>query len=462
MSFNLANAELIASPITLPCGRVLANRLVKVSMYEHLAVFGGGLPNKYHNALYSKWARGGWGMILTGNFQISSSHLSLGRDATFPSKSASTLNAFRALSAAMHAKENNRPLAIVQLSHTGRQSPRFIGGRLGTFRQPISPSSRRVGDDTKEGLLARLIYKLVFQRPRIVVREDVEDLVEKFVSAAKLAFEAGFDGVELHGAHGYLISQFLSPKLNISKDEYAKPLVVIEQIVTRIRAVTPAHFVLGIKLNAGDYVAGGIPEEVALAQVAQIALLGVDFVEISGGDYEEPVFMSSTSTRQAFFSSFSRKVVQALPPSGLKAAPLVVLTGALRTPSQFSEVICRNHAHLLGIGRLSVLCPDLPHRISPSAVSHDFDEDQFPLPEPSLFNPPWFPKLLGASIGTCWYIVGMRRIANGEQVDINLGSMSAVWHAWAWLGPSDSTGTVPWTLLIIPVVLLLIGLHGWA
>lgn len=178
-------------------------------MYEHLAAFSGGLPNEYHLSLYSRWARGGWGMVITGNCQISSSHLSLGRDIAFPSSpSTRVVDAFKALSAAMHSSGTSnvtgvdRALAIVQLSHSGRQSPRVLGGRLGSLRGPFGPSSRRVGDDTKEGILASVAYRLMFQAPRTLSQEDITEVIQGFVRAAKLAFETGFDGIQLHAAHG--------------------------------------------------------------------------------------------------------------------------------------------------------------------------------------------------------------------------------------------------------------------
>lgn len=146
-------------------------------------------------------------MVITGNFQISSAHLSLGRDVTFPSlPSSRDVEAFKALSVAMHSscspKGTDGPLAIIQLSHAGRQSPRFIGGRLGTLQQPLSPSSRRVGDDTRGGFLTNLTNLILFQKPRVISRKQIGDVVDAFVLAAKLTYEAGFDGVQVHAAHG--------------------------------------------------------------------------------------------------------------------------------------------------------------------------------------------------------------------------------------------------------------------
>lgn len=156
-------------------------------------------------------------MIITGNFQISSSHLSLGRDVTLPSSPSSRdVGAFKALSAAIHSsssgtsrsKGTNETLAIIQLSHSGRQSLRFLGGRMGTFLQPLSSSSRRVGDDTTEGFLAKVVYWVSFQKPRALSRQGIENVVQGFVDAARLASETGFDGVQLHAAHGCNMPHF--------------------------------------------------------------------------------------------------------------------------------------------------------------------------------------------------------------------------------------------------------------
>jgi len=175
-------------------------------MYEHLAKLFGGPPNELHVSLYSKWAQGGWGMIITGNFQVSPHHLSLGRDIVIPAAmSTSTLEPFRNVAAAIHAlsgKPSQRPLGVVQLSHTGRQSPRFIGGRFGSFRQPVAPSARRLGEDTNDGYISKLCYAIGFQVPHALEEHEVQEVVGQFVHGAHFVHKAGFDGVELHAGHG--------------------------------------------------------------------------------------------------------------------------------------------------------------------------------------------------------------------------------------------------------------------
>ncbi|KAF8524274.1 hypothetical protein BU17DRAFT_43062 [Hysterangium stoloniferum] len=477
--FRVSDAELLASPIALPCGRVISNRLVKVAMYEHLAAFSGGSPNQYHISLYSRWAQGGWGMIITGNCQISPTHLTLGRDITIPrAKSVRELDPFKALSTAMrssgipYAKDGDSPLAIMQLSHTGGQSPRFIGGRLGTLRRPVAPSSRRFSVDSKGNWLTQAAYWFLFSTPRTLTSEQVRLLVEDFFSAAKLAYETGFDGVQLHAAHGCRLDSsnqtsfrnFYRPRradLNNRQDEYSNRLLLLQQIILRIKAEMPPRFVLGVKLNAGDYVTGGLSEEDALNDTRRVSQLGIDFIEISGGNYENPVY-ANASPRQAFFASFSRKVVQSMPISGTKSTPLIILTGGLRTPSQMARIISHKHAHLLGLGRLSVLCPDFPHRISPVVVVRGDEDALLPIPEPNLYCPRWFPKLVGAGVGTAWYVVAMRQIARGKDINSRMGSIGAVFWMWIWAGPYGLAGFAIWTLIGLVFVLTWVRLSGWS
>ena len=173
-------------------------------MYEHLGPLGGGPPNENHIALYSTWARGKWGIIITGNVQVSSSHLSLGADLVLPSMHGPyDIKPWATLAAAMHAASpgDTPSLALMQLNHTGRQSPRFVGGRA-PWNAPLAPSSKRVGSNLNESFISRMMYWLLFHEPRIMTEEDIDTAVAQFCFGAKIAKEAGFDGVQLHGSHG--------------------------------------------------------------------------------------------------------------------------------------------------------------------------------------------------------------------------------------------------------------------
>jgi 2,4-dienoyl-CoA reductase-like NADH-dependent reductase (Old Yellow Enzyme family) len=194
----------LLQPVTLPSGRVMSNGLVKAAMYEHMADLFGGLPNTQHFALYNLWSRGGWGMIMTGNVQVSGDHLSLGRDMIIPKRITSgTLRSYQALTRVMHTgpKPKDRTLIIMQLSHAGRQSPVVLGGRS-PFVSPLAPSALGLGRSTPGGWFSRLIYRIGFPTPCAMTMQDIDHVVNRFVLGAKLARDANFDGIELHASHG--------------------------------------------------------------------------------------------------------------------------------------------------------------------------------------------------------------------------------------------------------------------
>ena len=185
-------------------------------MYEHSAAFLGGPPNDAHLALYSAWSKGNWGMIITGNVQVSPTHLTLGRDMVLPADvTPDSVRPFAKLVGAIHggdrgstrtkcSLERVRPVAIMQLSHAGRQSPLILGGRP-PFSAPLGPSAVPLGQGTRapsQGTLSRLLYSFVFQTPQMMTEHDIDFVVEGFVRGARLAHAGGFDGVELHASHG--------------------------------------------------------------------------------------------------------------------------------------------------------------------------------------------------------------------------------------------------------------------
>ncbi|CCM03296.1 uncharacterized protein FIBRA_05424 [Fibroporia radiculosa] len=498
------------TPVCFPCGRTMPNRLVKVAMYEHLANLFGGPPNAAHFQLYSRWAPGKWGMIMTGNVQVSREHLALGRDLIVPDVlDASTIQPFAQLADIIHAQgcaeqvrganveKNEGTLAIMQLAHGGRQSANIIGGRW-PFVPPLAPSPVPLGRKSSQqknfasAFLSYLTSAVLFQTPRAMSDADIDDAVEAFVRGARLAIEAGFDGIELHAAHGYLISQFMSPKTNLREDEYSartNPLRFLHRIVSAIRApgVAPKHFILGLKLNAADYT-DYADEKHPLKHLQEIASWKmVDFIEVSGGDYESPAFLSNiTSTRQAIFSSFSREAVYALEssPDTKDYTPLVLLSGGLRSLPILASVLKQRHAHLLGFARLSVFYPELPRQLVASLArrraGHADDFLMVPPPDPtvngfdiaiarnstrwwercehaivSLLVALWslfsieMPKLIGAGTSSSWYNVMMRRMCAGQDVDYAVGGAGAVLRMWLWTAPGKAESRPLWDSWIV-------------
>ncbi|GAA5907114.1 hypothetical protein JCM5296_003460 [Sporobolomyces johnsonii] len=381
----------LAAPLQLPCGLELQNRLVKAAMEEMLGT-GNGLPSELDCELYRTWAEGGYGMILSGNVQISPEHLGTPLDLVVPSSSASSrpaaLAAFSSWASSLTPSpsfaptKGKRPVSIMQLNHAGRQSVRFFCGRS-PFKPALAPSA--VPMTSGSGPLGRLIGRLVWGMPKEMSEGDIDDVVASFVRGAKLAKESGWDGVQLHASHGYLLAQFMSPKVNRRTDLYGgtarKRLNLLFRIVDAIRAEFPQEsgFCLGIKLNSSDYVKGGLTEQDALDNVKWIAEHGgVDFIEISGGSYENPEFLNaspttkpSTALREAFFDAFSQRahfLLSTLPPSTLPSPPpLILLTGGFRTRLGMSRAVHTSSksptADLIGLGRPAAADPHLPRKL---------------------------------------------------------------------------------------------------
>ncbi|KAJ3863092.1 hypothetical protein EV359DRAFT_43788 [Lentinula novae-zelandiae] len=471
----------------LPCGKTIPNRLVKVAMYEHLSSIPGGPPNDFHYELYSAWSKHDWGMIVTGNVQVSKQHLTLGRDMVVPKVlTIQTFQPFQRLAQVMHGDQHSQSLAIMQLSHAGRQSSNILGGRL-PFVSPLGPSAVRFGHSKRsEGVISNIFHRLLFQTPKAMSSADIDNVVSEFVRGASLALQSDFDGVQLHVAHG---SQFLSPKSNTRTDEYSyHSLLLLSRIVNAIREVVPRDFVLGIKFNTSDYSlfeeseAKVAQEERALTHLRQVvSWRTVDFIEISGGDYENPEFMLNSSSvtsaknpRQAFFAHFSSKLMKELSSvtSSDQCAPLILLTGGLRSPAHLYTALRSDHAHLLGLGRASVLCPNLPSVLKRRrAAEADLSSDVTPFkPEPDLrFWPsgrePWrcirrhFPKvkLIGAGVGMAWYVVMIRRLAKERirRPDYNIGGLGAITKMWVWIDAPELQQTNSISLAIYVLMLVL-------
>ncbi|KAI0000881.1 hypothetical protein BJV77DRAFT_1057813 [Russula vinacea] len=439
----------VLQPVALPSGLVMSNGLVKVAMYEHMAALFGGLPNAHHLALYNLWSQGSWGMIITGNVQVSRDHLTLGKDM-------------------VGNVSTPRTLIIMQISHAGRQSPIVLGGRF-PFVPPLAPSALGLGR-TASGWFARLMYKIGFPTPRIMSLQDIDNVVNRFVLGATLAHDAGFDGIELHASHGYLLAQFISPKSNVRDDVYSAnhaPLYLLQRIVTSIRAVLPRPFVLGVKLNSSDYVSAGSvhdpraeeeAEDRAVAHVVDVARWDmIDFIEVSGGDYENPCTTNVhhsvhsslaelnvhlaflPSSRQAVFARFARKARSAIHAlTSPSRHPLVILTGGMQSPAIFQDALAQGHADLVGVGRGSVLAPDLPLLLR--EFTHADKQPTLSYAETPLVRVAAsvlrslgilpLPSLIGAGTAMAWYVVAMGSISRGGKVNYQMGGIRAAVQIW--------------------------------
>eukprot|EP00957_Ditylum_brightwellii_P053039 4021588-Ditylum_brightwellii.AAC.1 len=199
----------INTPLTLPCGITLPNRIAKSAMTEGLAHPLYSDPNEALIQLYKRWGEGGLGMCITGNAFIDKRYREAPR--TMLLDESADLEKFKKLARAISAQGT---ISIVQLSHSGRQTPVSVNTKA------LAPSAVRV--QLPGG--SRLLSTLLIARPVEMTREDVLDVADRFAASAKLAVEAGFHGVQLHAAHGYLLAQFLSPRTNQRTDEWGGSL----------------------------------------------------------------------------------------------------------------------------------------------------------------------------------------------------------------------------------------------
>lgn len=289
----------IAKPLTLPCGLTLRNRLVKAALAESWSDRD-HLPSHRLIEVYRAWADGGWGAVLTGNMLIDVDYLSTPEDNAVDQQipREETLKRWTKWA---QATSSNGTAAIVQLNHPGRQGMSWCG-KQSLFSKSIAPSAipLEMGSD----MFSTLLRVLMFGTPREMSLQDIEHVIAQFAEAAKLCAEAGFAGVQIHAAHGYLLSQFLTARSNQRTDDYGgsarhRARIVVE-VIQAVRNAVPAGFCVAIKLNSADHQNEGDLED-CLEQLQLITEAGVDFVEISGGTYEKPSVRTTHFPHSALF-----------------------------------------------------------------------------------------------------------------------------------------------------------------
>jgi 2,4-dienoyl-CoA reductase-like NADH-dependent reductase (Old Yellow Enzyme family) len=336
----------LARPLALPGGGALPNRIVKAAMSEVLAQRDTGAPTEALVQLYSRWASSGAGLLLTGNVMVSRD--SRGEPGNVVIEDERDLALLKRWAAA--AQEHGAQLWM-QINHAGRQVPRSVTAHTVA---PSAVAMKGVGG--------------LFSRPRALEEGEIEAIVDRFAETARIAKLAGFAGVQIHAAHGYLISQFLSPLANLREDAWGgdaeRRMRFLLEIVRATRAAVGPSFPIAVKLNSADFQRGGFGEDESMAVVEALAKEGIDLLEISGGNYESPAMMGSpklaprksTVAREAYFLEYARKA------RGLVAVPLL-LTGGLRTARAMESVVADGEVDAVGLARPLAFEPDLPARL---------------------------------------------------------------------------------------------------
>ncbi|MFO1135298.1 MAG: NADH:flavin oxidoreductase/NADH oxidase family protein [Rhodoblastus sp.] len=328
------------SPLNLPNGAVIPNRIAKAAMEENMADEDHA-PSAELLRLYRAWAEGEAGLIITGNVMVDA------RAMTGPGgvvlEDDRHLDRFREWAKAGRSRGAQM---WMQINHPGRQMPAALG------QQTLAPSAIALDLGAQSKL---------FATPREMTAADIADVERRFVTTATLAERAGFTGVEIHAAHGYLLSQFLSPLTNRRRDDWGGSLEnrarLLVDIVRGVRKSVAPGFAVAVKLNSADFQRGGFSPEDAQAVVAMLAPLGVDLVELSGGSYEAPAMMGAarderTLAREAYFLDFARDIAR------VATMPLMV-TGGIRRREVAEQVVASGVA-MAGIATALAIEPNLP------------------------------------------------------------------------------------------------------
>ena len=329
-------------PLELGSGTVLRNRIAKAAMEEGLAGRG-QLPDHRLVELYRRWGAGGAGLLITGNVMVHREALTGPRGVVLDRDT--PLEPFERWADAGKA---GGAAMWMQISHPGRQVQASMPG--------VAWAPSAVGME-----LGKMSKR--FRTPAAMTEAQIEATVERFVDTAVRADDAGFDGVEVHGAHGYLLSQFLSPLANRRDDPWGGSLEnrarLLVEIVAGIRSSVSPSFAVAVKLNSADFQRGGFDADDARRVIDMLAPLGVDLVELSGGSYESPAMTgriadTSTIAREAYFLDLAAELAVDSP------VPLM-LTGGI-TQRATAEKVLASCVAVVGMATALAVTPDLPAR----------------------------------------------------------------------------------------------------
>jgi 2,4-dienoyl-CoA reductase-like NADH-dependent reductase (Old Yellow Enzyme family) len=384
-------SALLGSSFSLKNGQAIKNRLFKSAMSEQLGTREHN-PKPGLSKLYGRWAEGGIGLSMTGNIMIDRGALGEPKNVVLDEKS--DLTEFKKWA---EAGKKNGSHIWTQLNHPGKQIPNFI------VDVPVAPSAIALTRGLEKG----------FNKPRALTEEEILVIIKKFATSAKLAKETGFTGVQIHGAHGYLVSQFLSPRHNKREDQWGGSLEnrmrFVLAIYQAIRDEVGSEFPIGIKLNSADFMKGGFTEDDSMKVVKTLSDAGIDLIEISGGTYENPSMMgsdakNSTIQREAYFLDYAEKV------RALVDTPLVV-TGGFRSSKAMQSALDSGATDFIGVARTTVVDPDFPNKLI-ADVNHQQQLKVLTTGKRAI------DKM--AMLDITWYEAQLARMANGKNPKPNL------------------------------------------
>ncbi|MDU9405176.1 NADH:flavin oxidoreductase/NADH oxidase family protein [Pseudomonas sp. zfem004] len=385
----------VFTPLTLPNGSLVPNRIAKAAMEENMAQTDQA-PSERLMRLYQAWADGGAGLLISGNVMIDS------RAMTGPGgvvlEHDGQLEPFKRWA---RIGRSRGAQFWLQINHPGRQMQANLG------QQTWAPSAvpLALGSMSKH-----------FATPRAMTAPIIAEVIARFARTAQLAEQAGFTGVEIHAAHGYLLSQFLSPLSNTRTDEWGGPLEnrarLLLEVVKAVRKVVSPGFAVAVKLNSADFQRGGFSADDARQVVALLNGQGVDLIELSGGSYEAPAMQGDardgrTLAREAYFLDFARDIRQ------VAQMPLMVTGGIRRLP--VAEQVVASGVEMVGIGSALAIAPSLPK-----------DWRRGVDPAPQLRPISWKNKALASLANMAVVKFQLRRLSLGRAPDPQVSPLRAL------------------------------------
>jgi len=404
----------------LPCGAGVRNRLCKAAMTEGLADAGNRATER-HVTLYRRWAEGGAGLLLTGNVQVDRRYLERAGNIVIDGpQDEGQLTALEMLAKAGTADDTH---LWMQISHAGRQTPKLIAA------EPVGPSDIPVALPGGR-----------FGKPRALTGDEIRDVIGRFAFAAGVAQQTGFTGVQIHSAHGYLLSEFLSPRVNLRDDEWGGSLQnrsrLLLETVRAVRTSVGPEFPLAVKLNSADFQKGGFTFEDCLRVIEMLNEEGLDLLEISGGNYEqprllgiaglEPVFeqkvRASTRAREAYFFDYAvaaRRVAK---------MPLMV-TGGFRSVQGMNEALAEGDIDVIGLARPLCVDPDFPAKILSGEIEQAANAEKNMRIGPGVLGPNSPIAVIKAINGFArigWYYEQIYRLADGLDPDPSMSALRAL------------------------------------
>ncbi len=328
----------------LPCGASLPNRIGKSAMSENMAkpVF---YPGREFYQAYKTWIDGGTGLCISGNVMIDSNHLGEANNVVIEKG----LDNFSELKSWSKASADSDSHIWIQLNHPGKQSPKFLNPN------PVAPSQIKLAPPLDN----------MFNEPRELTEDEILDTIDRYAYAAKVVKDCGFQGVQIHGAHGYLVSQFLSGTHNQRTDKWGGSIEnrmrFVGEVYKKMRELVGDSFPIGIKMNSADFKKGGFTHEEAVFVAKSLSDLGIDLIEISGGSYEIPVMTGapikdSTQKREAYFLEYATDIKKVI------KCPLMV-TGGFRTGKFIHEALLEGNLDMIGLGRALCLNPSFSNQL---------------------------------------------------------------------------------------------------